>query len=79
MGEQTGAQVIGAWSKGEFISAPGPETRIEQGGVLVAAGSKEQLEKLEALALSSRWKALPEEAGGIIILGCGEVGRQVKR
>ena len=78
VGERTGARVIGVWSKGEFISAPGPGTRIDEGSVLVAAGSKGQLERLEALALSSRRRALREGEGRVIILGCGEVGRRVK-
>ncbi|MFQ6089926.1 MAG: TrkA C-terminal domain-containing protein, partial [Candidatus Bipolaricaulia bacterium] len=78
VGERTGARVIGVWSKGEFISAPGPETRIDEGSVLVAAGSKGQLERLEALALSSRRRALREGEGRVVVLGCGEVGRRLK-
>ena len=79
VGKETGARVLGVWSKGEFIPVPGPETRIEEGSVLVAAGSKEQLERLEELALSSRRPSPRGGAGRGIILGCGEVGLQVKK
>lgn len=78
VGRETGARVLGVWSKGEFIPTPGPEMRIAKGSVLVAAGSKEQLERLEELTLSSRRPSPHRGQGRVIILGCGEVGLQVK-
>ncbi len=78
LGEQTGVKVIGVWAKGDFVFSPGPATGIDEGSVLVAAGSRRQLEELEELTLSSRWRAADQEGGRVLILGCEEVALAVR-
>ncbi|MFO8034709.1 MAG: NAD-binding protein [Candidatus Bipolaricaulota bacterium] len=75
VGEETGANVIGLWAKGDFVFSPGPATWVGEGSVLVAAGTKGQLERLEELTLSSRWRAAQQEGGRVLILGCEEVAK----
>jgi len=79
IGEQTGARVIGVWIRGEFTFSPGPGTHIDDGCVLVAAGSMEQLAALEALTLSSRWRNAESDGARVAILGCGEVAQAIHK
>ena len=76
VGSRTGARVIGAWARGEYLPAPGPELPLEEGTVLVAAGTREQLERLRELTLSRR--QVPFRPGHVVVAGCGVVGRRVK-
>lgn len=73
--EQTGANVVGAWSAGDFVSAPGPEYQIDGDTVLVVAGSHRALSELKQLTLS------PERAGAerVIIAGSGRVGSRARQ
>ena len=75
VGKRTGARVIGAWSRGEYLPAPGPETVIEAGTVLIAAGTRSQLEELRKLTLATRRGVL--HPGHVIVIGYGIVGQRV--
>lgn len=66
--EATGASVIGIWQRGRF-SLPQAKTTVTDDMVLMLAGTKEHLEKLERLVGET------SESDLIIILGYGTVGR----
>ena len=72
--EQTGANIVGAWFRGEFVSPPPPHARIDDQTILVVAGSEEQLGQLKELTLSERRKF---GSGHVIVAGFGEVGSTV--
>ncbi|WP_410765060.1 potassium channel family protein [Haloferax sp. DFSO60] len=67
----TGANVIGAWFSGEFVSPPAPDAVIDEHTILLVVGREKQLEKLRELTLSS---ARRFRRGAILIAGYGEVG-----
>lgn len=73
--ERTGANVVGAWSAGDFVSAPGPEYEIDGDTVLVVAGSHKALSELKQLTLS------PEREGAerVVIAGSGRVGSRARQ
>jgi len=73
--EQTGANVVGAWFRGEFVSPPSPEARIDDRTVLLVAGEESQLEELKALTLSDKRRL---RSGPVIVGGLGEVGKTVE-
>lgn len=72
--EQTGANVLGIWSHGHFVPATDPDLPLKPGNVLIAAGSREELEKLRNL---SAGQARPISPAGesVVILGYGDVGQ----
>lgn len=72
--ERTGTNVIGAWLRGEFVSPPSPDTRIDAQTILVIAGRENQLEQLKALTLSERRRS---GEGHVIVGGYGAVGRAI--
>jgi Trk K+ transport system NAD-binding subunit len=71
VGERTGANVIGAWSRGEFESPPSPDAALDGSTVLLVAGHDDQLEQLKELTRSG---ARRHETGSVIIVGYGRVG-----
>lgn len=73
--EQTGVNVVGAWFRGEFVSPPSPEARIDDRTVLLVAGEESQLEELKALTLSDKRRL---RSGPVIVGGLGEVGKTVE-
>jgi len=73
--EQTGVNVVGAWFRGEFVSPPSPEARIDDRTVLLVAGEESQLEQLKALTLSDKRRL---RSGPVIVGGLGEVGTTVE-
>ncbi|WP_049997589.1 potassium channel family protein [Halococcus sediminicola] len=75
IGEQTGANVIGAWLRGEFVSPPGPEARLDEHSLLLVAGRESQLERLKEMTLL---ETRPHRRGRVIVAGLGEVGSTVK-
>ena len=75
IGEQTGANVIGAWLRGEFVSPPGPEARLDEHSLLLVAGRQSQLERLKEMTLL---ETRPHRRGRVIVAGLGEVGSTVK-
>ncbi|WP_255195925.1 potassium channel family protein [Halorarius litoreus] len=72
--ERTGTNLIGAWFRGEFVSPPPPQERIDAQTILVAAGREDQLEALKELTLSERRQ---RREGHVIIGGYGKVGSTV--
>jgi Trk K+ transport system NAD-binding subunit len=72
--ERTGANVVGAWFRGEFVSPPSPDARIDQRTVLLVAGKEPQLERLKTLTLSDERQV---RSGPVIVGGLGEVGSTV--
>jgi Trk K+ transport system NAD-binding subunit len=72
--EQTGANIAGAWFRGEFVSPPPPEARIDDQTILVVAGREDQLERVKDVTLSERRRF---EAGHVVVAGYGEVGSTV--
>jgi Trk K+ transport system NAD-binding subunit len=66
--EATGVSVIGVWERGRLL-APDPGTVLEEGAVLLFAGTAEQLEALEQIAGAA------DGADRVLILGHGTVGR----
>lgn len=71
---EAGASIIGAWLRGEFVSAPGPDTYIDEQSVLLVAGAGDQLEHLRDLTLS---KPRTYVRSNVIVVGYGEVGTTI--
>jgi Trk K+ transport system NAD-binding subunit len=74
--ERTGANVIGAWFRGEFLTPPPPDSRIDDQTIVLVAGHEDQVEQLKAMTLSDERQRRP---GKVIIAGYGEVGSTVER
>lgn len=74
IGEQYGVDVIGVWSRGEFETAPSPDTSLDAGTVLLATGSEDQL---SALRLDTRAPVRPFTRGETVVVGYGAVGQAV--
>jgi Trk K+ transport system NAD-binding subunit len=74
VGEETGANIIGAWFRGEFVSPPSPDAVIDEHTVLLVSGREPQLEQLKQLTLS---ETRAFRGGIVVIAGYGEVGRTV--
>ena len=72
--EETGANIIGAWFRGEFVSPPSPDAYIDEHTILLVAGREDQLEDLKAKTLSEKRR---RERGNVIVGGYGEVGSTV--
>lgn len=73
--EQTGANIIGAWFRGEFVTPPSPDAYIDRETILLVAGREEQLSALKELTLSEERR---RRRGPVIIGGQGVVGRTIK-
>jgi voltage-gated potassium channel len=69
----TGATIVGIWQKGMFKSNPGMEDQIQLNSILMAVGDSDQLSRLRELTIGSR------KEGPIIIVGYGDVGRNVAK
>ncbi len=75
VGTRTGAKVIGQWRGGELAVPTGGSWRVEPGGILVAVGSHESIERLSELAAAG---PVPRRRHGhFVVGGNGEVGRKV--
>ena len=72
--ERTGANVIGAWFRGDFVGAPDPGRVIERDCILLVAGTQSQLESLKDLTQSTERR---RRTHGVIIAGYGDVGSTV--
>ncbi|MFB6160846.1 MAG: TrkA family potassium uptake protein [Haloferacaceae archaeon] len=70
----TGANVIGAWFRGEFVSPPRPDDVIDEHTVLLVAGREANLERLKELTLS---ETRQRRRGTVVVAGYGEVGSTV--
>jgi Trk K+ transport system NAD-binding subunit len=72
--EDTGVNVIGAWSDGEFLSPVPPSMSLDVGTVLLVTGGADEIEELERLTTS---EVRRYERGETVVAGYGEVGRRV--
>ncbi|MFB6084590.1 MAG: TrkA family potassium uptake protein [Halorientalis sp.] len=73
--ERTGANVVGAWFRGEFVSPPSPDARLDEQTILLVAGHQRQLEPLKELTLSEKRR---RRRGHVVVCGHGEVGSTVR-
>jgi Trk K+ transport system NAD-binding subunit len=71
IGERTGANIIGAWFRGEFVSPPDPDRVIDEHTALLVAGRDPQLAELKELTLSETREF---RRGLVVVAGYGEVG-----
>ena len=71
VGLRTGATVIGVWRAGDFEPRPSAKTALPVGGILIAVGSDQSLDRLAQIVAP-----LPEE-GPFVVCGYGEVGQKV--
>ncbi|QAU14535.1 TrkA family potassium uptake protein (plasmid) [Halorubrum sp. BOL3-1] len=74
IGERSGANVIGIWIRGDFNSAPSPDTELIAGSVLLVSGRADQLQRLAEMAQAS---VRGFAAGGTVVVGYGQVGQAV--
>jgi Trk K+ transport system NAD-binding subunit len=72
---RTGAKVIGQWRGGELAVPRDGGWRVEPGGILVAVGSHDSIEKLSELAGAGTVRR--RRHGHFVVGGYGEVGRKV--
>lgn len=72
--ERAGVTVVGIWEQGVF-SMPRPDTSLGAATVLVLAGTADQLERYDHLALPGD-RDLPQ-SGPVLVLGGGRVGQAV--
>jgi Trk K+ transport system NAD-binding subunit len=72
--ERTGANVIGAWLRGAFVSPPAPDTRLDEHSLLLVAGRESQLEQLKEMTML---ETRARRRGRVIVAGLGEVGSTV--
>lgn len=70
--KEVGVRIVGMWQKGVYLPDPQPETTIQSKSVLMAVGNIEQLSRFRDLTLN-------QKKGPLIILGYGDVGRQVAK
>ncbi|MFC6721285.1 potassium channel protein [Halobacteriaceae bacterium SHR40] len=72
--DRYGVNVVGAWYQGEFEAPPDPEQPLSPGTIMLVVGDETSLERFNA---ETRVPARRFRRGKTIILGYGEVGRQV--
>ncbi len=73
--EQTGANIIGLWRRGEFQSSPSPDTLLDESTILLVAGREAQLERLKKMTIADE---RGPSRSSIIVAGYGEVGSTVQ-
>ncbi|HKH47751.1 MAG TPA: NAD-binding protein [Thermoanaerobaculia bacterium] len=74
VGAQTGASIVGQWVGGELEVLTGANVRLKPGGMLVAIGSHESIDRLSRLAEGA---VATRRQGPFVVGGGGEVGRKV--
>ncbi|WP_435182654.1 potassium channel family protein [Halobellus sp. EA9] len=71
IGRRTGADIIGIWSRGEFVTPPSPATVLDERTTLLVTGHEDQVARLRELARS---EARRHRRGRVVVAGYGEVG-----
>ncbi|MDX1502222.1 MAG: NAD-binding protein [Thermoanaerobaculia bacterium] len=74
VGARTGVSIIGQWVEGNLMATPTADMRLMPGGILVLAGSAENVEGFGRLCDPARGV---ERGGAFVLAGYGEVGRKV--
>jgi Trk K+ transport system NAD-binding subunit len=69
--EETGANIVGAWFRGQFESPPDPSATLDGGVILLATGRESQLAELRDLTLAD---VRSVGSGETLVAGYGEVG-----
>ena len=69
--EQTGANIVGVWERGKFISAY-PQTLIEDDSIGVTVGTEAQLQAVDDKILPPKQTS---SSNKILVIGAGSVGR----
>ncbi|QKY19598.1 NAD-binding protein [Halolamina sp. CBA1230] len=71
--ELSGTNIVGAWFRGEFVSAPDPDRVIDEHTVLLVAGPEDGVETMKKHSIAEDRAA----RAGITIAGYGVVGSAV--
>ncbi|MFB6093237.1 MAG: TrkA family potassium uptake protein [Haloquadratum sp.] len=71
VGRHTGVNIIGIWSRGEFVTPPSPDTVLDGRTTLLVTGRDDQLARLRDLA---RAETRRHRGGQVVVAGYGEVG-----
>ena len=74
LGQHAGVTVIGQWVAGRLVSPPGPDMRLEPGGILILVGNDESIRDFMNVCAGARRL---RRDGPFLIAGGGEVGRKV--
>ncbi len=74
--EETGAHVVALWRQGTLTHNPSPDVQIRRNDILVAAGTRAQLEALGEIA-QSRERLKGVGKGRVLLIGYGQSGRTV--
>jgi len=74
IGSEMSVTVIGQWVGGRLIAPPSPDMRVEPRGILIVAGSPENIERFIDACGSS---TADHRQGPYVVAGNGEVGRKV--
>lgn len=72
--ELPGANIIGAWFRGEFVSPPDPDRVIDEHTILLVGGRAEEVEAMRELTLSETRR---NRQGDVVVAGYGVVGSAV--
>ena len=67
--EQTGANIVGLWQRGKFVSAY-PSTRIEDDCIVVAVGTPPQLKAIDRILPAQQFS----KDTAVLVIGAGRVG-----
>ena len=67
--EQTGANIVGLWQRGKFVSAY-PSTRIEDDCIVVAVGTPTQLKAIDRILPAQQFS----KDTAVLVIGAGVVG-----
>jgi len=68
--EQTGANIVGVWQRGKFVSAY-PQTVIKDDSIVVTVGTETQLQAVDDKILPSKKTS---SSNMILVIGAGSVG-----
>jgi Trk K+ transport system NAD-binding subunit len=71
---RSGANVVGAWASGEFLTPPFPDLTLDEHTDLLVVGTPTQVERLEQLTDTNTHR---HRSGEVVVLGHGAVGSTV--